>query len=620
MKKVTWREKLRYWFDNVMSRGTASLVLLLFGITLAVVVVAGLLAALLDGEKGLNILKSMWVSLMHAIDAGTLAGNEGSLGIILLMSVVTICGLFITSMLIGIISTGLENRMAALRKGKSRVLERGHLILLGFNEAAFTILEELVSANENQKKCVVVVMDDCEKEEMEDAIHQRIPNTKSTRILCRSGRVDHFAALQMCSIETCRSLIINVEDDFLTIKTLLAAATLLRQAGNDEAYATAVIHRTDNLQAAKIAGEGRAEVLCFHNTVARIMAHACHQPGISTVFTELFSFEGNEIYVEEIGGLKGRTMGEVNLLFPHSTVIGISRDGRYMVNPPAATPIQAGDGLILVADDDAVSLPAPAPWPVDEGLFAQSQVQEASPQRMLVLGCGPILVDVLLEQDNYLPPNSIATVATTGDCLRDEYLPRREALRNLSVKTRSCDIFDRGVMEQLLAEAPHNVLVLSHPEDSDEEADAKILLLLLLLRDIARNTGGDFTVTSEMRTVENQELARVTRVNDFVISSNITALIMTQISQTRALNAIFEDLLDEEGSELYIKPAGRYVRLNTPVDFYTAAAAAARHNEVFLGYKKTRGPGAEFDIVINPAKDGALAFSETDAFVVVAQD
>ena len=176
MKKHTWKEKFQYRFDNIMSRGTVSLIAILFGITAIVVILAGVLAVLIDGVADGSVGKSMWMSLMHAIDAGTLAGDDGNWVFLLLMTIVTICGLFITSMLIGILNAGIEEKMTSLQKGKSLVLEKEHTVLLGFNENALNILSELILANENHKNQVVVVMDDVDKTEMEDAIHQRIPD------------------------------------------------------------------------------------------------------------------------------------------------------------------------------------------------------------------------------------------------------------------------------------------------------------------------------------------------------------------------------------------------------------------------------------------------------------
>ena len=161
-------------------------------------------------------------------------------------------------------------------------------------------------------------------------------------------------------------------------------------------------------------------------------------------------------------------------------------------------------------------------------------------------------------------------------------------------------------------------MILTDFDLEDEDADARTLQLLLQLSNIADKEHLEFTVASEMRKVENQALAKMTRVNDFVVSSNITALMMTQISQDRQERMLLEDLLDEEGSEFYRKPVSRYVRCGEPVDFYTVISSAARFNEVAVGYQKVRN--GRFQTVCNPLKSEKMVYSEDDALMVIAED
>ena len=92
----------------------------------------------------------------------------------------------------------------------------------------------------------------------------------------------------------------------MSIKAVLASATILEESHNESAYITALIHSEENAEAAKIAGNGKAEVFYYQNSIARIMAHTSRQPGMSTVFTNLLSYAGDEIYVEKIVGAMGR--------------------------------------------------------------------------------------------------------------------------------------------------------------------------------------------------------------------------------------------------------------------------------------------------------------------------
>ena len=613
MKKYTWKEKFQYHFDNIMSKGTASLIGILFGITALVVVIAGIIVGFTN-KTGVG--KATWMSLMHAIDAGTLAGDNENFVFMLLMTIVTICGLFITSMLIGILNTGIEDKMTSLQKGKSQVLEKNHVVLLGFNEDAINILSELITANENHKNQVVVVMDETDKTEMEDAIHQRIPNTKTTRIICRSGQTDRFSDLSICSLETCRSIILNINDDARTIKSILACVHLLEKNENNKAYITAMIHDPENMEAAQIAGAGRAEILYFKQTIARLMAQATRQPGISSVFTNLLSYDGDEIYIEPLAGSEGLTLEQINLRLPQSMAIGISGENGPKINPPADTVVKPGEELILIEEDDGVSSLTSAPAAAEKSIFSNLPIQH-EPQCTLILGNGELLDLVLTELDGYVAPGSLVVAASDSWGDRD-HIADHLNLQNLKVEQKTCDIYLSSVLKELLAYKPQNVMILTDSSMEDENADANTLLLLLQLSDIAEKNGLSFTVASEMRKVENQELAKMTKVNDFVVSSNITALMMTQISQNRQQRMLLEDLLDEDGSEFYRKPITHYVECGKPVDFYTLVSSAARYGEVAVGYQKVHG--GKFRTVTNPPKGEKITFTEEDALIVIAED
>ncbi|MBW8880058.1 MAG: hypothetical protein JF615_01160 [Asticcacaulis sp.] len=88
--------------------------------------------------------------------------------------------------------------------------------------------------------------------------------------------------------------------------------------------------------------------------------------------------------------------------------------------------------------------------------------------------------------------------------------------------------------------------------------------------------------------------------------------------------AIFDDLLDEEGSEIYMRPAGDYVVLGQPVDFYTVTEAARRRGEVAIGHRCVRagvdGRRNMNGVMINPLKTEAVAYQENDRIVVLAEN
>lgn len=614
--KPRFWDKVRYQFDNLMSKGTIALVEVLFIITAIVVVIAGVLGALTNGDLATG--QSIWQSLMHAIDAGTLAGdNTTNAWYVLLMSLVTICGIFITSILIGIISTGFEAKLNDLRKGTSKVIETGHTVVIGFNDSIYTILTELIEAGSNHKKNCIVVLGDEEKEIMEERIKGNIKDFKTTRVICKSGRVTEPYLLERAALENSKSIIINEEDDFSVIKVILASLNYLKSknAFDNDLHITSIIHDKANLGAAKIAGEGKAEILFFEDAISRIIAHTCRQPGLSMVLTEFFDFGGDEFYFENFPELEGKTFGEVLNLFEISTVIGLQKDGLVMMNPPMDTKISSKDYIIHLAEDDGTSKPNSQIVKLDLSVKTEANNGVTESKRpLLILGYNNFMPDILAELDNYTEPGTEITVANTE--FPDDIESNR--YQNISVVLKQCDIYKRSELEELIKESAEDILLLSDMQSDMESADAKTLLLLIQLRDIESKWKREFNITSEMCSVSNQKLAKVANVNDFVVGSTITNLIITQVAENRKLALLFEDLLDADGSELYMKKASRYVKTGVETDFYTITEIAKERGEIAVGYKKVAEDGIR--VVTNPKKSERISFQEEDYLIVIAED
>jgi hypothetical protein len=89
------------------------------------------------------------------------------------------------------------------------------------------------------------------------------------------------------------------------------------------------------------------------------------------------------------------------------------------------------------------------------------------------------------------------------------------------------------------------------------------------------------------------------------------------------LKEVFDDLFDAEGSEIYLKPAVNYIKAGVEVDFYTVAEAAARKNEVAIGYRKcgyAHNADKAYGVVVNPKKSEKIIFDDKDKVIVIAED
>ena len=97
-----------------MSRGTPALIAWLTVVTLLLIVLFSLVVTVfgLSRSQQGDFGSSMFGNLLHALDPGTIGGDQGSWTFRLTMLALTIAGLFIVSALIGVIAAGIDTKLA----------------------------------------------------------------------------------------------------------------------------------------------------------------------------------------------------------------------------------------------------------------------------------------------------------------------------------------------------------------------------------------------------------------------------------------------------------------------------------------------------------------------------
>jgi voltage-gated potassium channel Kch len=634
MKQILFSQRLRYWFDNYMSKGTAALIGGLGVLSLVIILLAGAIIALgqnalaPEGSPPLPFREAAWAALMRTLDAGTMGGDAGW-GFRFVMFLVTLGGVFIISSLIGVLTSGVEAKMDELRKGRSRIIESGHTVILGWSSQVFAIIPELVTANANQPRSCIAILADMDKVEMEDQIRSRVGATGKTRIVCRTGSPLDLTELEIISPHTAKSIIIlapeTEEADSHTIKAILALTNNPHRRPQPY-HIVAEVRNPKNIEAARLVGKDEAELVLVDELIARITAQTCRQSGLSVVYTELLDFGGDEIYLKAEPALNGKTFGEAMLAYEDSTVIGLHlRDGRTLVHPPKDTLLQNGDKIIAIAeDDDTIRLSGLTDYHINFAAISQPAKGVALPEQTLILGWNRRAPRIIKELDHYVASGSAVTVVASTPEAEAELACDCEHLEHQKVIFKQGDTTDRQTLEELDVSAYNHVITLSYSDDlGDEEADARTLVTLLHLRDMADKAHRDFAIVSEMLDVRNRDLAEVTRADDFIVSDKLVSLMMSQLSENKLLAPVIQDLFDPEGSELYLKPAGEYVALGTPVNFYTVVESARQKNEVAIGYRlraEASHPQQPYGVAVNPEKSKLVTFAAQDRIIVLAEE
>lgn len=633
-QKYSLRQRFGYWFDNLMSRGTSALIGGLALLTLTIIVLAALFITIggrllaPEGADTPNFIEAAWLSLMRTLDAGTMGGDAGW-GFRLVMLLVTIGGIFIVSTLIGVLSSGLEAQIGRLRKGRSLVLESDHTVILGWTPQVFTIISELVTANQNRKSgAVIVVMAEQDKVEMEDAIRERIPNSKNTRIICRSGSPIDLTDIEIVSPHTARSIIILPEGDdpdTHVIKSVLALTNSPNRREGQYHIVTQVRNEKSVDVLNMIGQHDSVQPVLTNDVIARVVAQTSRQSGLSVVYTDLMNFGGDEIYFKDESALAGKTFGEALLAYEDSAILGLRRaDGSAQMNPPMDSILQTGDSIVAIsADDDTIRLAA-VPGAVDaSALRSTDKRSEAAPEKCLVLGWNRCGATIIRELDSYVAGGSSVMVVSDQNKTKEHVRLYAGNLANQTVEVKEADTTDRAMLESLDIPDYDHVIALAYSHLEPQEADAKTLVTLLHLRDIAERDETPFSIVSEMLDLRNRELAEAANVDDFIVSEHLISLMMAQLSENRELLPVFNDIFDPEGAEIYLKPIGDYVETGKPVNFFTVTAAARQRGETAIGYRllgESHDAEKSYGVHTNPNKSVAVTFAPKDKVIVIAEE
>jgi hypothetical protein len=608
--------------DEMLSRGTLGIILWLAALTLGFILVTAIVITVLDrrfndGTQS-GMVEATWQSLLRVIDPGTMGGDSGwTVRVIAL--VITIAGIFLASALIGIIATGLDQKIAELRKGRSFVVEHGHTAILGWSPRLFTLVSELTVANENHKGLAIVVLADRDKTEMEDEIRSRVPDLRGTKLVCRTGDPASTNDLGMINLDAARSVVVLGEDgsagDAEVVKALLAVGS----RDNTIGHMPVVTEISDERTARALNQAFGEEVKAVRSTdvVARVTAQSCRQSGLSVVVQELLDFDGDEIYFHEEPELVGHTFAEALLAFESSTLIGRRRaDGTIEVCPSMDAVFAPGDEVIAISEDDDTV--------VFSGLgtahpIAGIGLRAAPPdeEKMLIVGWNHLGPQVLHELDQFVAPGSVAHVVVDPR-LESEREVLVSGLLNFDVEATFTP--DEGDLIQKLA-AEHaytSVIILGYRNGpTASEADARSLLALLLLDRGIADGGHDRKprIVVELLDAKDIDLARVSGADDFVVSDALASYMMAQLSEHPELSEVFRQIYTAHGSSLFMEVAAPYAAAGE-ITFADVVATTAANGACAIGWRRVL-PDGDAEVVVNPPKSARVTFGPEDHIVVI---
>lgn len=551
-RKFTLRERLQYWFDNRMAGGSLGLLRLLLICSLLMILAVTLIITGLKFNPEQDFGSTLWESFATVINAWMPSSEDGPFGYLLMLALAAVGGLFITSILIGLISTAIEEKITSLKQGRSIVLESGHTVLLGFTPGECTLIQQLILSAAGKPE-VIVVAADLEPDEMRQSILDNVTAPGSITLICRQADIQDTAALERLMITEARSIIITPQDDRDTIKTLLAVSNLIEAEEDCPARISAILSGNKYRLPDSLMERHNVSAVQANKVLAKMIAHSCTQSGLSQAFQEIFNFEGSEFYLLDFPDACGATFLELILNTENGVPAGILHDGTVTLNPAPEAVIQEGDRILVFAENKYLPKLSPDRHHPEEAPDQAADSPEPSrrSRKVTIIGFNKELRTVISD----LPEDvSEILLAELDEAQKAKILSRFGNRKDLKIS-----FFEEPLEEEdsylALAEQSDHIAILSDHSLEDDDADMKVILHILNLRDVRSRFGFSFNITAELCLSANEALISSADGTDYIVSTSMSSLILAQLSESPELIGVFREILSNEGNELFLRTA-----------------------------------------------------------------
>jgi hypothetical protein len=648
------KTRLRYRFDTFMAKGGGSIFYALTAVFVATFLLIGVLRGVLllvFPEIGLQhddigFLGNLYITFLEITDPGNMAQDIYSSVAYKVFAVLAgVAGIVMLSALIAFITTAMDQKIYELKRGRSKVIEEGHTLILGWNEQRIIeTLRELVIANESEKDACIVVLADKDKQEMDDVLRLRLSDTATTRVVTRSGDVSTLTNLDMVSLETCGSVIIlascddtdsaerKASSDAKAIQTILA--TMGNEIESDEFTVVVEIFNPTHREIVQSSFPDHVITVNTSDILAKLLVQTSRSVGLSVVYNEILSFDGCEMYFYD-AEWGDRTFGEIAYHFPDGVPMGIrNADGAIFMNPPPDQPMAPNDEVLILADDDSTIefMDEPVAEPEDHELSGIRQEQRI--ERELMIGWTFKSAAIIREFSDYITDGSEIQVLLKK--------PTEQQVADIAALNDELDSVEVGLIqkdclsiEDLLSVKPFeydNIIILAGTDSEQDHVDAarvdseNIVALLLLRRIFSQypTESGNTKLITEILDSQNDALVAKAGVQDVIISNRLVSMIMSQISESRDIEKVYDDIFQEDGSEIYLKPAKLYFgKLPMQASFADMMAVAQKRGEVCIGVKEKaleNDKESNNGITLIPEKNTVYNLHKDDSLVVLAED
>ncbi|GAQ92049.1 hypothetical protein KFL_009110030 [Klebsormidium nitens] len=663
--------RVSYLADVLLEKHPFTYTLLLFAICMSLVFAGGVMFNHFRDHRRKSLGDSVW-DAWSCLCASSSHVKEKSFSGRAVGLMLALGGLFCYSLLTSTMTASFKSRMEWLREGAhTKVMERDHIVVAGTNDHLLPLLRQLSKSHEfkirdgaaKTRRQTVLLLSEHNRARADKLVQSYAAECPQLDILTRSGSLSNSHSFGRVAADKASAVILlqTCSDQFEADASAVMSILALRPVLDEVEESKIIVEVTKPSTIDLVKSLGSMDVHPVQNLAAKLFVQCTRQGKLIDVYRKLMDHEDEVINIRNYPQLARVKYRDVRRGFTEAVICGIIRDGHVHFHPKDNVKLEGMDKLMVIApkhthrhvpdalaarldalkacsqdtETDAVLQNAAETLPRRHQLKGSKAVSGIGPPRERVLLCGwrPGVAEMAQEYDDYLGAGS-ELVILSDTPLEKRMLVMQEIknLRNIKVTHRVGNPlsnpelaaailgWDAASQKEIQKDnLPLSVAVISDSSWDQEgsRADKRSIFALLQAEAICRQNNLPLVgLTAEL--VDSSLGDQVVRAHpsaSYIGTSELMGLFTSQVAEHRELNAVWTELLNSWGSEVYVKDSSIYAGADEAPTFQDLAERAASRKEVAIGYRL--GP----EVIINPVpKTSPIAFKPGDALVVISEE
>ncbi|WPC24474.1 hypothetical protein N4239_01455 [Brachyspira hyodysenteriae] len=552
---------IKYRIDRILNKGLFyQLMLLVFAIIILLLIVSIFIIVFFKYPPK----DAFWDSLMQFIDTGNISSVEGNTGVVITFLMVTFVGVCGWGSLIAMINKALQDRINNLSKGNAFIMEKNHAIILGYGEEALTIVEEFIKA---KVKTIVIL-----SEHNVDVIRKRvsfIKGYKKTNIIIREGTTSRIENIKLLNISKSSSISIINNDDTESLNILLALKKIVEENEenkiDNKINICVLVHEEDTIEIIKSIENKNfvIHVIYKYEILYKLIAQSIIYTGLSNVYEDLFSNDGNVFYIENDHDFDNWKFEDAaSKYFDKGMILlGITKEDRSQILIPNYDYIIKKENRLIILSKNNYDNPIKEYPDIKPNIIKYKN-------NILLICEEKRYTEIIKEISEYIENNNITMLSY--DLIKSQ-------------KNKY-----KFMLEKLKKENTTKIVLISE----DNITDVKSINILLIIREIIKKEKLNIAILSLLNSIQKRNLIYSDDVRDFIVSGKLIGMLMAQASISSNILYIFYGLLSRNGKDIIMSPYSDY--FNESKSFKDVYFTLLKKKIILIGIKRYN------DIILNP--------------------